>query len=219
MQRKNAMKELTDKLNTGEPCVLVGTQMLAKGHHFPNVTLVIIVDADQGLLSGDFRGIERMGQQIVQVAGRAGRAEKPGTVVIQSYRPDHPLLQQLATEGYHNFAKTLRNERQQSLMPPFSYLALLRAESKRAENTQELLRLALNIAMSIQTPSEHCSYLGPVPAFMEKRNDRYRYQLQLRFSNRQLRSHVMKQLRIELEKQALAKRVRWSIDIDPQDMG
>lgn len=218
MQRKTAMQELTEKLGTGEPCLLVGTQMLAKGHHFPNVTLVVIVDADQGLLSGDFRGIERMGQQIIQVSGRAGRAEKPGTVLIQSYRPDHPLLNQLINESYSTFAKALLSERATSAMPPFQYMVLIRAESKRPENAKQLLNLAAQTAGQLQAPSAEFSYIGPIPAFMEKRNERYRYQLQLKFGNRQLRSSLIKQLREALDKNAMSKRVRWSIDIDPMDM-
>ncbi|HEY7773111.1 MAG TPA: primosomal protein N' [Marinagarivorans sp.] len=218
MQRKNAMADLTTQLLDGKPCLLVGTQMLAKGHHFPNVTLVVIVDTDQGLLSGDFRGTERMGQQIVQVAGRAGRAEKPGTVIIQSYRPDHPLLTQLVTENYHNFAKNLLDERATSRMPPFCFMALMRAESKRADNAKALLTKAAQIARRLQPPSPECSYLGPIPAFMERRNDRFRYQLQLQFTSRQVRGQLLAQLAHEIDQDALSKRVRWSIDVDPQDM-
>lgn len=218
MQRKNAMAELMTTLNQGEPCLLVGTQMLAKGHHFPNVTLVVIVDADQGLMSGDFRGIERMGQQIIQVAGRAGRDQKPGTVLIQSYRPDHPLLAQLINEDYHNFAKTLLTERQTSRMPPYSFMALIRAESKRAENAKALLTLAAHIAYSRFPPSQNCSYLGPIPAFMERRNDRFRYQLQIHCNNRQLRKQLLAQLITELNTHSLSQRVRWSVDVDPLDM-
>jgi primosomal protein N' (replication factor Y) len=218
MQRKNAMAELTTTLNEGEPCLLVGTQMLAKGHHFPNVTLVVIVDTDQGLLSGDFRGIERMGQQIVQVAGRAGRAEKRGIVIIQSYRADHPLLTQLVQEGYHQFAKNLLTERSISGMPPFSFMALVRAESKQPDNAKLLLTKAAQIARRLQPPSADCSYLGPIPAFMERRNERFRYQLQLQFSNRQIRGQLLGQLIQELNKDALSKRTRWSVDVDPLDM-
>lgn len=219
MQRKNAMAELTTQLNEGKPCLLVGTQMLAKGHHFPNVTLVVIVDTDQGLMSGDFRGIERMGQLIVQVAGRAGREEKPGTVLIQSYRPEHPMLEQLVTEGYHNFAQSLLAQRKQSLMPPFSFMALLRAEAKHPDSARSLLTHAAQLARDIMPPSDNCSYLGPIPAFMERRNDRFRFQLQLQFSNRQARSQLLKALILEVDKLPLSKRVRWSIDVDPQDMG
>lgn len=219
MQRKNAMADLTQQLNKGKPCLLVGTQMLAKGHHFPNVTLVVIVDTDQGLMSGDFRGIERMGQLIVQVAGRAGRAEKPGTVLIQSYRPEHPMLEKLVIEGYHSFALELLKERQQSQMPPFSFIAVLRAEAKKPECARELLTQAAKIARDIMPPSEACGYLGPIPAFMERRNDRFRFQLQMRFSHRQARASLLTPLIQKIDELALSKRVRWSIDVDPQDMG
>ena len=219
MQRKHAMANLTEQLDQGEPCLLVGTQMLAKGHHFPHVTLVVIVDTDQGLMSGDFRGIERMGQLIIQVAGRAGRAEKPGKVLIQSYRPEHPMLEKLVTEGYHHFALALLEERQQSQMPPFSFLAILRAEAKKPESARELLTQAAKIARTSMPPSEICHYLGPIPAFMERRNDRFRFQLQMRFNHRQARASLLAPLIQQIGQLPLSKRVRWSIDVDPQDMG
>ena len=218
MQRKSAMAELNNTVNSGKPCLLVGTQMLAKGHHFPKVTLVVIMDADQGLLSGDFRGIERMGQLVTQVAGRAGREEAAGTVLIQSFRPDHPMLQCLIHQGYGPFASALLQERQQAKMPPFSAMALVRAECKRPENAKALLTKAAQIARSLCPPSQHAGYIGPIPAFLERRNERFRYQLQMVFSHRQERGRVLNELATALEALPLAKRVRWSIDVDPQDM-
>ena len=114
MRRKNAMQEIVEQVHRGEPCILVGTQMLAKGHHFPNVTLAGIVDADQGLFSADFRGPERMAQLLTQVAGRAGRAEKPGQVMIQTHHPEHPLLQVLVAQGYERFAEAALRERREA---------------------------------------------------------------------------------------------------------
>lgn len=218
MQRKSAMAELNATVNSGAPCLLVGTQMLAKGHHFPKVTLVVIMDADQGLLSGDFRGIERMGQLVTQVAGRAGRADAAGIVLIQSFRPDHPMLQCLIHQGYGLFAHALLQERQQANMPPFSAMALVRAECKRPENAKALLTKAAQIARNLCPPSPEASYIGPIPAFLERRNERFRYQLQMVFSHRQTRSHVLNELATALDALPIAKRVRWSIDVDPQDM-
>ena len=130
MGRKHAMQALLDQVHSGASCILVGTQMLAKGHHFPRLTLVVIVDADQGLLSGDFRATERLGQLITQVAGRAGRAALPGQVLLQTYKPDHPLMQCLLEQNYSRYAQMLLNERRQVSLPPFGALALIRLEDK-----------------------------------------------------------------------------------------
>ncbi|MGA2655750.1 MAG: primosomal protein N', partial [Gammaproteobacteria bacterium] len=127
---KNKLHQLLDEVQNGQHQILVGTQMLAKGHHFPRVTLVAILDADQGLLSADFRATERLGQLIMQVAGRAGRASLAGTVAIQTHHPQHPLLLQLIQQGYHAFAKSALQERSIAGLPPYSFMALIRAESK-----------------------------------------------------------------------------------------
>ncbi len=218
MQSKFAMGKLSEKLNRGDPCILVGTQMLAKGHHFPNLTLVVLLDVDQGLFSGDFRGIERMGQLIVQVSGRAGREGKTGLVLLQTHQPDHPLLHMLLDQGYHPFARRLLAEREAAGMPPVTFMAVMRAESKRPENAIAFLKLALAEARKLQPPSPRHRYLGPVPALMERRQDRFRYQLQFNFNQRAELQQVLKPLLELLEKHALGRRTRWSIDVDPQDM-
>ena len=215
---KHAMHRLLDEVQSGEPCILVGTQMLAKGHHFPLVTLVVIIDADAGLFSADFRGPERMGQLLLQVAGRAGRADKPGTVILQSHHTEHPLVQTLMLQGYHALAELLLHERRITQLPPYRHLALLRAESKRPELAVEFLRLARAQAEQWQPSSHHFSYLGPLPAMMEKRGDRFRYQLQFNSAQRKPLQQLLAQLTAQLENEALGKRVRWSIDVDPQEM-
>ncbi|MDQ2076520.1 primosomal protein N' [Marinimicrobium sp. ABcell2] len=217
-RRKNALRDLVAEVNKGEPCILVGTQMLAKGHHFADVTLVVIVDADAGLFSTDFRAPERMGQLLLQVAGRAGRAEKPGRVILQSHHIDHPLVQTLMYSGYHAFADTVLQERQQGRLPPFRHMALLRAESSRPENAVEFLRLALARAERLHASDSQLSYLGPLPAMMEKRGNRFRYQLHINSASRGHLQKLLTQLALELESEALGKRVRWAIDVDPQDM-
>lgn len=218
MQRKTAMQELTERLHNGGPCILVGTQMLAKGHHFPGITLAVLVDIDQGLYSGDFRGLERMGQQIVQVAGRAGRGTSPGQVILQTSQPDHPLLQCILQQGYQAFARQLLHDRYTASMPPFSYIALLRAESKRGENAFEFLKMALRHASELCPPSPDRRYLGPMPALLERRQDRFRFQLQINFTKRAELQQMLKALLEFIENHALAKRTRWSLDVDPQDM-
>lgn len=218
MSRKNAMRDLAQKLAQGRPCILVGTQMLAKGHHFPKVTLAVLLELDQGLFSGDFRGPERMGQQLIQVAGRAGRAELPGRVLLQTYQPDHPWLQMLLSEEYGVFAHSLLQERCATRLPPFWAMAMVRAESKRAENAVGFLQHALTVARSLAPPSPQLHYLGPLPALLEKRDHRFRYQLQISCARRADLQPLLKALVEQIERQAAAQRVRWSIDVDPQDM-
>lgn len=217
-RRKNAFTEVIDELNTGSPCILVGTQMLSKGHHFPGVTLVIVVDADSSLHSADFRGTERMGQLITQVAGRAGRGDSPGRVMIQSHYCDHPLFASLVNHRYDRFAEQLLGERQTSAMPPFANLALLRAEASDANNAHDLLTRSRKFCESLVPPAQDFRYVGPYPAPLERRNRRFRFQLQLICEQRTPLHKLLNQLSAWLETNPAARRVRWSIDIDPQDM-
>lgn len=217
-RRKNALAGLLQDVQRGQPCILVGTQMLAKGHHLPNVTLVAILEADSGLLSADFRGPERMGQLLIQVAGRAGRADKPGRVVIQSHHCQHPLMQLLVSEGYQAFARKLLAERQIGGLPPYRYLVLIKAESKRPENALAFLAEARKTAQQLQAPSPQLHYLGPLPALMEKRNNRFRYQLLINAAGRRARQTLLQSLCRQLEAHPLSRRVRWAVDVDPQDM-
>lgn len=214
-RQKDAMQKLLADVHDGKPCILVGTQMLAKGHHFSNVTLVVIIDADAGLFSTDFRGPERMGQLLLQVAGRAGRAEKPGKVLIQSYHCEHPLMQTLVNEGYHALARLILHERHITQMPPFRHLALIRAESPQAELAQQFLQHARQLAQETVPASPQLHYLGPLPAMMEKRGDRFRFQLQINSAQRKPLQQLLTSMAMKLE--SLGKRVRWSIDIDPQE--
>jgi primosomal protein N' (replication factor Y) (superfamily II helicase) len=216
---KNAMNNILNEVHKGQPCILVGTQMLAKGHHFADVTLVVIINADAGLFSTDFRGPERMGQILLQVAGRAGRAEKPGHVIIQSNHCDHPLVKTLATQGYQAFAEMILQERRMTQLPPFRFLALLRAESKRPENALNFLTLAHQEAKILCAASPQLHYLGPLPAMIEKRGDRFRYQLQFNAAQRKPLQQLLTELTQKLEAHALSKRIRWSVDVDPVEMG
>lgn len=218
-RNKNAMQNLLENVHKGGPCILVGTQMLAKGHHFADVTLVVIIDADAGLFSADFRGPERMGQLLLQVAGRAGRAEKPGRVILQSHHTDHPFVQTLVTRGYHAFADLILRERQLTGLPPFRHLALVRAEAKDPQKALDFLADARRQAELIAQANPALTYLGPLPAFMEKRGDRFRYQLQINSAQRKVMQLLLCDLALKLEASSLAKAVRWSIDVDPQEMG
>ena len=217
-RRKNAFQSIIDQVHSGRPCILVGTQMLAKGHHFPKVTLVAILDIDSSLFSGDFRGPERMGQLLIQVAGRAGREQQLGKVVIQSYHCEHPNIQSLVKEGYHRFARRLLRERQLTLLPPYRFLALIRAESKRPENATEFLSKARQLCQANFPANKELSYLGPLPALIERKKDRFCFHLQISSASRAALHKVVQVLCAEMENNALSRRTRWSVDIDPQDM-
>jgi len=215
-RRKGAMQSLLDSVHDGSSRILVGTQMLAKGHHFPNVTLVGMVDVDQSLFSADFRGLERVAQLIVQVAGRAGRAERRGQVLIQTHHPDHPLLQVLLRDGYPTFAKAALEERRQAQLPPFHAMALLRAEAVDADGPLRFLQRARELAAA--EGARGVQILGPVPAPMERRAGRFRAQLLLSAANRGALHRLLTPWVLQLEAEKLGRKVRWSLDVDPQEM-
>jgi primosomal protein N' (replication factor Y) len=215
-RRKGAMDALLAEVHSGEGRILIGTQMLAKGHHFPNVTLVGILDADQGLFSVDFRAGERMAQLIVQVAGRAGRADKPGTVVIQTHVPDHPLLRLLVEQDYAHFARAALKEREEAQLPPYSHLALLRAEAVDKQAPLAFLEEAKQEAERL--PHEGIWLLGPVPAPMERRAGRSRAQLLLQAESRQALHRLLNQWAPALEGIKSGRKARWSLDVDPGEL-
>ncbi len=215
-RRKGQLEGALSDAQSGKARILLGTQMLAKGHHFPDVTLAAILDADQGLFGSDFRASERMAQLIIQVAGRAGRADKPGEVIIQTHHPDHPLLRQLVEQGYPAFAEAALRERQDTLLPPYASMALLRAEATDAEHPWLFLETARQLAEP--RVSDSLQLWGPVAAPMERRAGRYRAQLLLQTGNRSELQQLLKHWIPQLETLKQARRVRWSIDVDPVDM-
>ncbi|UCE88239.1 MAG: primosomal protein N' [Pseudomonadota bacterium] len=215
-RRKGAMDRLLTQVHEGHGQILVGTQMIAKGHHFPNVTLVGVLDADQGLYSADFRASERMAQLILQVAGRAGRAERPGEVLIQTHHPDHPLLQALINDGYHAFAEALLAEREETSFPPCSHLALLRAEAPGREAPLVFLEAARESAEALA--ADGVSLFGPLTAPMERRAGRYRAQLLLQSDQRAALHRLLARWAPALEALKSGRRVRWSLDVDPMEM-
>ncbi|MGB6977392.1 MAG: primosomal protein N' [Gammaproteobacteria bacterium] len=215
-RRKGSLQEMLDSIHEGQSQILIGTQMLTKGHHFPNVTLVGIVHADQSLFSADFRALERLGQLITQVAGRAGRAAKAGEVMLQTHHPDHPLLQQLLREGYQPFSQTLLGERQAAQLPPFAYLTIISAEALQQQEPLQFLQVVAEIARA--NAGTEVQVLGPIPALMERRAGHYRAQLLLRSNLRRSLQDVLKQLINRISTLETARKVRWSIDVDPQEM-
>lgn len=212
--RKGALERHLETVRTTERLLLVGTQMLAKGHDFPNLTLVVILDVDAALLSSEYHALERFGQLLTQVAGRSGRSDKPGHVILQTTQPQHPMLLTLLQSGYLAFARQLIEERKRWQFPPFSYQALIRAEAAEMEQAlQHLEQLRAVI------PSQAGVFImGPVPAPLEKRAERYRAQLLIQAASRHLR-HICLNYLTSLEKNsANQKSIRWSIDVDPVEL-
>lgn len=215
-KRKGSLEKMLDNIHQGGAKVLIGTQMLAKGHDFPNVTLVGILNVDQGLFSVDFHAMERTAQLIVQVAGRAGRADKPGQVLIQTHHPEHPLLQTLLRTGYEAFASEALKERELACLPPYSHMAMLRAEAVSAAQPMAFLQEAAALCKNDQ-PNQ-VEVLGPLPSPMEKRAGRFRAQLILQSTERAALHNLLSALLSTIEKSALGRKVRWSIDVDPVDV-
>lgn len=215
-RKKGALQAQLDAATSGSAKLLVGTQMLAKGHHFPGVTLVCILDADRGLFGTDFRSLEQMGQLIIQVAGRSGREEKQGHVLIQTRNPDNPMMQTLVREGYSAFAKIALEDRRLALLPPYAFVALVRAEAPDAESAMRFLR---GVSQRLMNPPVAGVYvLGPVPAPMERLGGRYRAQLLLQAERRSLLNECLARLTVNLDTLKDAQRTRWSIDVDPVDL-
>ncbi len=210
------LARLLQDVEQGEVNILVGTQMLAKGHDFPRVTLVAVLNADQGLFGTDFRASERLAQTIVQVAGRAGRADRPGEVLIQTHYPDHPLLATLLADGYDAFAQLALAEREAAGWPPFTALAVLRAEAVEPGAAGKFLRAARSAALALGLP--RVTLLGPAPPPMERRAGRYRGQLLLLADTRPPLHALLAAWLPRLEELPESRRARWALDVDPTEV-
>jgi len=210
---KGVMEDQIEQVRSGQPCILVGTQMLAKGHHFPAVTLVVVVNADQALYSADYRALERLGQTLLQVSGRAGRAEKPGNVLLQTYEPRSQALHLLITQGYEAYADWLLADRRLAGLPPLSYQAQLKAEAVAREDVVNFLKAAANCF-----PAGQAQLWGPVPALMEKVAGRYRMYLLAQADSRAELHRQLDGWMDELKQLRGGRKVRWVIDVDPQEM-
>lgn len=211
---KKQLNDVLKGVHDGSINILIGTQMLAKGHHFPNLALVAIVDIDGALFSADFRATERMGQLITQVAGRTGRGDYLGKVVLQTTHPENHLLNTLVYKGYHDFLKLLVQERQDSQLPPYSYQVLFRAETKTPNTANDFLKTIKTLI----TNKQSISCLGPIAAPMEKRQGFYRAQLLLQANTRQALQAQLQNIIPQIDATKIARRVRWSIDVDPLEM-
>jgi primosomal protein N' (replication factor Y) len=216
MQGRDAMAELVDEINRGEPCVLLGTQMLTKGHHFPRVSLVAVIDTDAMLFSADFRGEERMAQLLTQVAGRAGRAQIQGTVLLQTHYPDHPSVQALLHSNYASHARNLLLQRQASGMPPAGQLLVLRTDCPDARFGEDFLQQLRNNTQ--HTLPAGAQLIGPLPSPMQRRAGRYRCQLLLTAPSRPAAQACAALLVAAAQTLPIKHGLNWSIDIDPQDI-
>ncbi len=216
MRRRGVLEEILRRVHAGELRLLVGTQMLTKGHHFPDVSLVVVLNADQGLFGTDFRAAERLAQTIVQVSGRAGRAERPGEVIIQTEYPEHPLLQQLVQGGYDAFARAALVERQQARWPPFARVAVLRAEAAGRDAPMEFLEVARELAAGCDVAG--VEILGPAAAPMERRAGHFRAQLLLHAATHAPLQRLFTHWLPALESAPAARKVRWALDVDPLEL-
>jgi primosomal protein N' (replication factor Y) len=221
-RKRGELESRLSRIHSGEADVLVGTQMLSKGHDFPNVTLVGILDSDQLLFSSDFRASERLFQLLTQVAGRAGRADKPGTVLVQTRYPDSPWLQAVVAHDYQAFARLALQERRQAEYPPYSHLALLRAEAPSRGEALAFLAamhgLARRVIDTDKTALQQLELMEPIPAVMEKRAGRFRAQLLVQSKRRSTLHRFLRIWRAEIEDSRRSRRVRWSLDVDPADL-
>ncbi|EGG94497.1 Helicase PriA essential for oriC/DnaA-independent DNA replication [gamma proteobacterium IMCC1989] len=217
MSRKGELANALEIINSEQPCILVGTQMLAKGHHFANVSLAVILGIDSGFFSSDFRGSERMGQLLTQVAGRAGREKHQGTVLLQTEFADHPLLQKLIHHGYSALSQQLLSERRLCDTPPYRHMAFIRCHAFQANSAIQFLQQTRQHCENTLSSSPSLQYLGPLASTIEKRKNRYYYYLQIKATKRSDLHYVLKTLCPILEKQRAPKRLHWLIDVDPQE--
>ena len=219
-RRKDALERHFATLGS-RPGILVGTQMLAKGHDLPNLTLVAVVGIDEGLFSADFRAGEKLAQLLIQVGGRAGRAARPGEVVLQTHHPQHPLLQTLVSGGYHAFAQDELAQREAAGFPPFAHLALLRAEAVHADAPSSFLHAARSVLQAgCADPVQPSTIVitGPLPAPMPRRAGMHRAQLLLSAAARKPLHAALDSALPAVYALPEARKVRWSLDVDPVDL-
>ena len=213
-RRKGELEALLEQIRKGDGDILLGTQLLTKGHDFPNVAMVGIINADQGLYSTDFRATEVLFQQLLQVAGRAGRRQQQGKVYIQTHFPEHPCFQWLQQHDFDAFAQDLLQQREAAVYPPYGYFALLRAEATDRNNALDFLQWAKQQMPNI----EKVTVMDAVPSPMERRAGRYRAQLLITAIERAALHYSLGQWLENIKDKPQARKIRWSLDVDPIDM-
>ncbi len=212
-RKKKAFATHLKKINSGEPCIIVGTQMLAKGHDFSNLAFVGILDVDVGLMSTDFRATEHLAQLLVQVSGRCGRGNYKGEVNIQTRYPNHPLFNYVKDSRYIEYAKTLLTERKDTKLPPFAHQALICANAKNKNSAESFLTEAAQLINSIEI--ESVEVWGPVPGVIERKSDYYYFNLYLQSEDRGQLRRLIQTFYQHVETIKVSSSVRWFVDIDP----
>ncbi|HDL6855390.1 TPA: primosomal protein N' [Yersinia enterocolitica] len=215
--RKGSLEQHLADVHQGGARILIGTQMLAKGHHFPDVTLVALLDVDGALFSADFRSAERFAQLYTQVSGRAGRAGKQGEVILQTHHPEHPLLQILLQQGYDAFAKQALAERKSVFLPPYTSHIIVRSEDHDNQQSALFLQQLRNLLETSPLKDDALWIMGPVPALQAKRGGRFRWQLLLQHPSRQLLQRLIKTSQPLINTLPQARKVKWTLDVDPID--
>ena len=215
MRRKGQLERTLQAVRSGEVRIVVGTQMIAKGHDFPGITLAAVMDADEGLLSPDFRAADRMAQLITQVAGRPGRGEHPGLVIIQTHQPRHVVLRTLLDQGYDGYVRMTLLQRRATHWPPYWRLALLRAEARHEDAPLQTLQQLAEQGRNLLAEESAVQVLGPMPASMAKRRGLYRAQLLVRASNARMLHAFLNRF---LPQKMTHKGVRLTLDVDPMDL-
>ena len=214
-RRKKALAQHLEKINSGDPCIIVGTQMLAKGHDFSNLAMVGILDIDGGFLSINFRATEYLAQLLIQVSGRAGRGLEQGEVVIQTRYPDHPMFNYVLSNRYTQFASGLLKQRMSAAMPPFAHQALLCANAKNKQNAQEFLQEVAGLLKNINMDT--VEIWGPVANSIEKKADYYYFNLYLQSNDRSALHQMLATFNQHVDAIKLKNKVRWYLDVDPID--
>jgi primosomal protein N' (replication factor Y) len=215
-RKRGAAERIFDAAAAGEIDLLVGTQMLAKGHDFPRLTLVGVINADGAMFSADFRAGERLAAQLMQVAGRAGRAALPGRVLIQTRLASHPLYVAVAMQDHAQFAAMAMAERKMAHLPPYTYLALLRAEAKSAKVVDAFMAHAVTAAQSVPRETG-VQVWDPVPATLERKAGFERRQLMVQGDARAALQRFLSAW-LPLVAQSESRAVKWIIDIDPIEL-
>ena len=212
-RRKKAFAQHLEQINSGEPCIIVGTQMLAKGHDFSQLAFVGILDVDVGLLSLDFRATENLAQLLIQVSGRAGRSTHKGEVAIQTRYPNHPIFEYVRQAHYTQYASTLLKERQQTQLPPFSHQAMICANAKNKTQAETFLNEVAQLVRSVDLPK--VEIWGPVAGVIEKKADYYYFNLYLQSVDRRALHQMLNTMFQHVENIKINSAVRWFLDVDP----
>jgi primosomal protein N' (replication factor Y) len=207
-----SLEKILSEINNSDTGILIGTQMLIKGHDFPNLELVVSVDVDQGITSLNSSAVEEMGQQLIQVAGRAGRSDGNATVLVQSRYVNDQNLLQLKSGNYLNFAKSLMEQRQATNQPPYTFEATIKASSPKAQTNIEMLTYAKQFI-----DASKCVLIGPIPAMQSKVRGSYHHHLVIQANTRTSLNNLLLHLSDSLtnDKNSISKKARWSINVDP----